>query len=125
VEERAQHLPNVHMVNVDELSKLKDETLKMREAEVPKAKGIIGELMIEFMDWYDMRRHVPLLKDLKGKLKALYAHPQYTNSITSCPKTIDVHIQRVLNDTAGKIKVNNQRGCQYINAINEFISAKN
>jgi glutamyl-tRNA reductase len=125
VEERAQHLPNVQMVNVDELSKLKDETLKMREAEVPKAKGIIGELMIEFMDWYDMRRHVPLLKDLKGKLKALYAHPQYTNSITSCPKTIDVHIQRVLNDTAGKIKVNNQRGCQYINAINEFISAKN
>jgi len=125
VEESAQHLPNVQMVNVDELSKLKDETLKMREAEVPKAKGIIGELMIEFMDWYEMRKHVPLLKDLKGKLRALYAHPDFINNTITCPKTIDVQIQRVLNNTAGKIKLNNQRGCQYINAINEFISAKN
>jgi glutamyl-tRNA reductase len=125
VEEAAQHLPNVQMVNVDELSKLKDETLKMREAEVPKAKGIIGELMIEFTDWYEMRKHVPLLKDLKGKLKALYALPEYSNQTTICPKTIDVQIQRVLNNTAGQIKQNNQRGCQYINAINEFISAKN
>jgi glutamyl-tRNA reductase len=126
VEDAAQQLPNVQMVNVDELSKLKDETLKKREAEVPKAKGIIGELMIEFMDWYDMRKHVPLLKDLKTKLKAIYSHPLNLHlATTTCPKTIDVHIQRVLNDTAGKIKSNNQRGCQYINAITEFISAKN
>jgi len=126
VEDAAQQLPNVQMVNVDELSKLKDETLKKREAEVPKAKGIIGELMIEFMDWYDMRKHVPLLKDLKTKLKAIYTHPLNLHlSATTCPKTIDVQIQRVLNDTAGKIKLNNQRGCQYINAITEFISAKN
>lgn len=126
VEDAAQHLPNVQMVNVDELSKLKDETLKKREAEVPKAKGIIGELMIEFMDWHDMRKHVPLLKDLKIKLKAIYAHPLNLHlAATACPKTIDVQIQRVLNDTAGKIKLSNQRGCQYINAITEFISAKN
>lgn len=126
VEDSAQQLPNVQMINVDELSKLKDETLKKREAEVPKAKGIIGELMIEFLDWYDMRKHVPLLKDLKTKLKAIYTHPLNLHlTTTTCPKTIDVQIQRVLNDTAGKIKVNNQRGCQYINAITEFISAKN
>jgi glutamyl-tRNA reductase len=126
VEDAAQQLPNVQMVNVDELSKLKDETLKKREAEVPKAKGMISELMIEFMDWYDMRKHVPLLKDLKCKLKAIYTHPQNLHlATTTCPKTIDVQIQRVLNDTAGKIKLNNQRGCQYINAITEFISAKN
>jgi glutamyl-tRNA reductase len=126
VEAAAQQLPNVQMINVDDLSRLKDETLKKREAEVPKAKGIIGELMIEFMDWYDMRKHVPLLKDLKDKLKAIYSHPQNLHLTTiTCPKKIDVQIQRVLNDTAGKIKVNNQRGCQYINAITEFISAKN
>jgi glutamyl-tRNA reductase len=126
VEDAAQQLPNVQLINVDELSKLKDETLKKREAEVPKAKGIIGELLIEFMDWYDMRKHVPLLKDLKSKLKAIYTHPLNLHlTTTTCPKTIDVQIQRVLNDTAGKIKVNNQRGCQYINAITEFISAKN
>lgn len=123
VEEAAQALPNVQLVNVDELSKLKDETLKMREAEVPKAKGIISELMIEFTDWCEMRRHVPMLKDLKVKLKELYAQSLYYQDATiTCPKTMDIHIQRVLNDTAGKIKLQNRRGCQYIAAINEFIS---
>ena len=126
VEDAAQQLPNVHMVNVDELSKLKDETLKMRMAEVPKAKAIITELMEEFDEWCDMRKHVPMLKDLKIKLKEIYSHPLYTkHATTTCSKTIDVQIQRVLNETAGKIKAQNSRGCQYIAAINEFISAKN
>ena len=123
VEEAAQHLPNVQMVNVDELSKLKDETLKMRLAEVPKAKAIINELMVEFSEWCEMRKHVPMLKDLKLKLKQLYTHPEYAPATITCPKKADTYIQRVLNDTAGKIKIQNQRGCQYIAAINEFISA--
>ncbi len=124
VEAAAQTLPNVQMVNVDELSKLKDETLKKREAEVPKAKGIIGELMIEFTDWCEMRKHVPMLKDLKVKLKELYAHPLYFQKATiTCTKSLDIKIQRVLNETAGKIKIKNQRGCQYIAALNDFISA--
>ena len=121
VEAEAQQLPNVELVNVDMLSKMRDETLKMRMAEVPKAKAIIAEVMEEFGEWCDMRRHVPMLKNLKLKLKELYTHPQYTQT-TSCPKTIEVHIQRVLNDTAGRVKQDNQRGCQYIAALNAFIS---
>jgi len=124
VEEAAQHLPNVQMVNVDELSKLKDQTLKMRLAEVPKARAIIEQLKHEFEEWCEMRKHVPMLRDLKVKLKELYAHPQYIQT-TTCPKNIDTQIQRVLNETAGKIKIQNQRGCQYIAALNDFISAKN
>lgn len=123
VEEAAQNLPHVQMVNVDELSKLKDETLKMRQAEVPKAKAIISEVMLEFSEWCEMRKHVPMLKDLKIKLKQLFTHPQYAPATITCPKKADTYIQRVLNDTAGKIKIQNQRGCQYIAAINEFISA--
>lgn len=115
-------LPNVQLVNVDELSKMKDETLKMRLAEVPKAKAIIAEVMQEFCDWCAMRPHVPLLKQLKTKLKEL--HPQY-HSDTTCQRTLDTHIQRVLNDTAGKIKQKNERGCQYLAALNNFINAKN
>lgn len=124
VEEAAQALPNVQIINVDKLSKIKDDTLKMRLAEVPKAKGIIAELMIEFQDWCEMRKHVPMLKDLKVKLKELNAHPQYVQT-TTCPKKLDVQIQRVLNETAGKIKVQNSRGCQYLAALNNFINATN
>lgn len=124
VDEEAQELENVQLVNVDELSKMKDETLKTRLAEVPKAKAIIASIMEEFNEWCDMRRHVPMLKNLKLKLKELHAHPQYIQT-TSCPKKIDVQIQRVLNETAGRIKIQNQRGCQYIAALNEFISVRN
>lgn len=125
VEAEAQTLEHVTFVDVDELSRLKDETLRKRRAEVPKAKAIITELMQEFEEWYEMRKHVPMLKDLKIKLKALYAHQQYLQTTTTCPKSMDTHIQRVLNETAGKIKQQNQRGCQYIAALNDFISTKN
>jgi glutamyl-tRNA reductase len=124
VEESARLLENVHIVDVDELSKLKDETLKMRMAEVPKAHTIINLLIDEFNDWCEMRKHAPMLKALKIKLKEIYSDPLYNTSTNTCPKKIENHIQRVLNDTAGKIKIQNQRGCQYIEAINYFISAE-
>jgi glutamyl-tRNA reductase len=124
VEEAAQQLPNVEMVNVDELSKLKDKTLKARLAEVPKAKAIINDSIAEFNNWYEMRKHVPLLKELKTKLKEIHQDPIYIHETKiDCQKKLDLKIQQVLNDTAGKIKIKNERGCQYISAINEFISA--
>jgi glutamyl-tRNA reductase len=125
VEESAQSLPNVHMVNVDELSKMKDETLKMRMAEVPKAKSIIEEIITEFDEWCEMRKHVPMLKELKVKLKELVSYHEHLYTTNTCPKKLEGYIQRVLNDTAGKVKIQNQRGCQYLAALNEFINAKN
>jgi glutamyl-tRNA reductase len=125
VEASAAELPGIRVVNVDELSKLKDETLKNRLAEVPKAKAIIAELMEEFEEWCQMRRHVPMLKQLKMTLRALYAHPEYALATTTCPKKIDGQIQRVLNETAGQIKIKNERGCQYLAALSAFISSNN
>lgn len=126
VEAAAQHLPNVQMVNVDELSKLKDETLKKREAEVPKAKAIIGELTEEFDDWYQMRRHAPLLKTAKSKLKEIHNHPIIVAaSGCCCSKETDARIQRAINDMATKIRSKNQGACHYIEALNSFIKAAN
>lgn len=124
VEASAAELPNVQLVNVDKLSKIKDETLKMRLAEVPKAKRIISEVVLEFTEWSEMRRHVPMLKNLKLKLKELHAHPQNLQPV-SCPKKLDTQIQRVLNDTAGKMKAQNQKGCHYLAALSNFISVQN
>ena len=122
VEETVKHLPDVHLVNVDELSKLKDETLKMREAEVPKAKAIMAEAIDEFIEWYNMRRHVPMLKDLKSKLKELHSYSIILDANSPlCETTLNIKIQRVVNETACKIKETNTKGCQYIAAINDFI----
>lgn len=122
VEAAAQALPNVQLVNVDELSKLKDETLKKREAEVPKAKAIIAELMDEFTEWHQMRRHVPLLKTAKSKLKEIHNHPCFLATSTCCGKETDARIQRAINDMASKIRIKNQGACHYIEAINSFIT---
>lgn len=124
VEQSAKELANITLVNVDELSKLKDETLAMREAEVPKAKAIISEHIAEFIDWYQMRKHVPILKAVKTKLKEIHTSPLYITlqpHHTACTKT-DEKIQRVINGMASKMKEQNQRGCYYIEAINEFIA---
>lgn len=126
VERAAQDLPNVHLVNVDELSKLKDETLQKREAEVPKARLIIEEHMAEFMDWFEMRKHVPVLKAVKTKLQEIQAFPPYLKGLspvsTTCTIDADAKIQRVINGMASKMRRVNQRGCYYIEAINEFIA---
>jgi glutamyl-tRNA reductase len=124
VEKSAGDLPGVVLVNVDELSKIKDETLQKREAEIPKAKVIIAEHIAELMDWCAMRRHVPVLKAVKTKLKELHTSPLFNKLSGESPATItdaDEQIQRVINGMATKMRQHNQGGCHYIQAINEYI----
>ena len=127
VEIAAQHLPNVTLVNVDELSKIKDATLDKRRAEVPKAKAIISYHISEFLDWHEMRKNAPVLKAVKNKLKALHNCDLYITyssrySAESNQGDTDVKIQKVINGMAVKMRTQNQRGCNYIEAINEFIA---
>lgn len=125
VDTDARHLPNVHLVNVDDLSRLKDKTLQKRQAEVPKAQYILHKHIGEFLEWFDMRRHVPVLKAVKTKLKEIQSYPLYSQMIAlpvECTQEHDKKIQRVINGMASKMRLQNQRGCHYIEAINEFIA---
>ena len=126
VEEAARQLANVQLVNVDELSKINDATLQKREAEVPKAHAIIEEHISELVEWYEMRKHVPVLKAVKTKLKEIQTFPSYIQlcpgEITTRPADSDLKIQRVINGMASKMRQQNTRGCHYIEAINEFIT---
>jgi glutamyl-tRNA reductase len=128
VEKTVAGLPGVSLINVDELSKLKDETLLKREAEVPKANAIITEHIAELLEWQEMRRHVPVLKAVKTKLKELHTCPIFNRlSGEPFPSTLhtDQQIQRVLNGMATKMRHHNQGGCHYIEAINEYIATGN
>jgi len=120
VEQAVQHLPNVTVINVDDLSKLRDETLAKREAGVPKAKAIIAEHLAEFIEWHEHRRHVPVLKAVKTKLKEIHNNPLFIPLYNSTHS--EEKIQRVINGMAYKMKGQNQKGCHYIEAINEFIA---
>lgn len=129
VEKEAQELPNVTLVNVDQLSKLKDETLLKRIAEVPKAKAIIAEHKAEFLEWSDMRKNVPFIKAVKQKLHDMHncelylsSYTTYTSDTTSLTP-VNIHaIQKVIKNMAVKMRSKHQPGCSYIEAINDFIT---
>jgi glutamyl-tRNA reductase len=117
-------LPCITLIDVDSLSRMKDETLQRRAAEVPRAQAIIAGHMRELLDWHEMRKHVPVLKEVKTKLREIYSSPLFEHSTSTRTPTMatDQKIQRVLNGMASKMRKENQRGCQYIQAINEFIA---
>ena len=121
VEESVGKLPFIKLINVDELSQLKDKTLNKRQTEVPKAKAIIANVIKEFYDWHAMRNHVPMLTSLKGRLKEIHSSVNMHVDTVDTPETVNIRIQKVLNETAGKIKTENLKGCFYIKAINDFI----
>lgn len=120
VDVAAQQLPGVTFVDVDVLSKIKDETLMQRRTEVPKAITIINDHITEFREWYDMRKHVPVLKEVKNKLKEIYVSPSLLQGREHVVN--DDKIQKVINTLANKMRKDNKPGCHYIQAINEYIS---
>jgi glutamyl-tRNA reductase len=122
VEKETASLPGIELVTVDELSRLKDETLQKRQQEIPKALAIIKEHFEEFMDWHDMRKHVVVLKAVKTKLEEIHSHSLFQQSAPNkLPSRQNDQIQRVINGMASKMRRQNQPGCNYIEAINEFM----
>jgi glutamyl-tRNA reductase len=128
VEATAGELPNISLVNVDALSKINDETLIKRRAEIPKVKCIIAQNMAGFMDWYTMRKNAPALNAIKSKL--VYLYMQHFSEIKGDPDKCPViaaekKIQKVINGIAGKMREEKQHGCYYLEAINDFIISVN
>jgi glutamyl-tRNA reductase len=124
VEDRAKELSNVKFVGVDELSKIKDDTLQMRKAEVPKALEIIEEHISEFREWHRMRKNVPMLKEVKSKLVQLNTTYYSCNSghVAVYNSDPEERIQKVINALAIKMRAESTVGCYFIEAINEFIA---
>jgi len=125
----AKELAHITLVNVDELSKINDTTLQKRQAEVPKAKAIIEEHICEFTDWYSMRKNVPVLKAVKQKLEDMHAcnlfmamHPNLGETYTQLATSDS--IQKVINNMALKMRQQRKPGCNYIEAINDFITSR-
>ncbi|XZF12529.1 glutamyl-tRNA reductase [Chitinophagaceae bacterium MMS25-I14] len=128
VADDAQQLENVTLVNVDELSRIKDETLQKRIAEVPKANAIIEEHINEFVEWHGTRKYASVLKVVKHTLHELHYHSSFMKQPVMAgfadEEAEEPHekIQKVINTLAVKVRSKNDIGCQCIQAINEFIA---
>jgi len=129
IDPSAKELHHITLVNVDDLSKINDATLQKRQAEVPKAKAIIAEYMAEFSEWHSMRKNVPVLKAVKQKLIDMHEcnlfiamHPNL-GDLASLHNSSD-SIQKVINNMALKMRQQRKPGCNYIEAINDFITSR-
>ncbi|MEO6837989.1 MAG: glutamyl-tRNA reductase [Ginsengibacter sp.] len=126
VEAGVNDLPNIKVMHVDQISKLKDENLKKRAAEIPKAKNIIDSQIQEFIQWHEMRQQVPVLKSIKIKLNEIHQFTFFNIGIRENmfqTASIESRIQDVINSMATKMLGSNSKGCHYIEAINKFIMA--
>ncbi|GAA4313860.1 glutamyl-tRNA reductase [Compostibacter hankyongensis] len=126
VEESVTALPGISLINVDELSKVQDETLQKRQEEVPKARNIIREHMDDFLYWYRMRKHAVVLQAVKNKLETIHVqeiknqksplqyHPDDVNEISSRI------IQKVINLLAGRVRQMNGHSEAYLQMLSEL-----
>jgi glutamyl-tRNA reductase len=90
---------------------------------VPRAKAILAEYIAEFLDWCEMRKLVPVLTAVKTKLKEIHYSKLYLDQLPDSQRNHgEDKIQRVINGMASKLRVQNHRGCHYIQAINEYIA---
>jgi glutamyl-tRNA reductase len=64
-------LEGISLVNVDELSRITDETLTVRQNEIPLAESIIQKHKSEFNDWLNHRRFTPAIAALKEYLEVI------------------------------------------------------
>ncbi len=123
IDPEAASLPHITLVNVDDLSKINDETLLMRMGEIPKAKIIIESHLNDFKEWNDTRRYAPAIKAVKQKLLDMNSCKMFLAQYPISPATINHQkIQKVVNYTAVKMRTQYQTGCTYIEAINHYIT---
>ncbi|MFT4092876.1 MAG: glutamyl-tRNA reductase [Niabella sp.] len=112
------------VIDVDEIStKILDRTLARRRKEVPKAEAIIEYYTREFWQWLKDYRYALHLKTWKSKLQEidkLQLHP--------CEFAQDAHLkqqtvkaQKAVKQLAVNLKTKNDKGCQFINLINDYL----
>jgi glutamyl-tRNA reductase len=116
-------VPGMVLANVDDLSRINDQTLRKRMAEVPKAMAIIQQHIQEFTAWTSQRRHVPVLKAVKQKLHDMHSCGLFLTSRRASKDINTEAIQKVVNNVAVKMRNRHQPGCYYIEAINDFMTS--
>ncbi|MDR0793282.1 MAG: glutamyl-tRNA reductase [Chitinophagaceae bacterium] len=127
IDARVGELPQITLINVDGLSKINDETLQMREREIPKVKAIINQYIDEFFDWYKMHQNAAFIRTAKRTLSDINLCPWY-RSLN--PEKIQTEAQQeeavknAVKKLAVKMRSEQQQfsGCLCIETLHEFIA---
>lgn len=123
VEPQIANIPLVQLVDVDGLSKVSSEVIKIREESIPLAQNIIKENYDEFCQWLEMQHLSPIFEGLKNGLTMLkeqelayhrtkLSEEEYekvdfisTNIINRIAKMGILHIKDVFKSEKGSVEV--------------------
>lgn len=118
-------LPGVRVIDVDEISTtILDKTIARRKAEVPKAKEILEHYQQEFYTWLEEYKYSLHIKSWKDKLQELseWQPQQYCEMASEAPLlSPDRKAQKAVTRLAVNLRTNQEKGCQFINAINDYL----
>lgn len=123
------NISGITVINVDEISKtILDKTLAKRKAEVPKASSIIEFYKAEFRTWlrdYHYALHLKTWKDKLSRLQPLQTKTcEFHNDTELISETERViRAQKAMKQLAVNLKIKNDKGCQFINLINDYLQS--
>ena len=92
-------IENIHLFNIDALEDVTFGNGDMRKKEIDKAKEIINEEIVKYINWLKMREVIPVINNLREKcenirLEELLKIKNKTNSETY--KTVDLITRRIV-----------------------------
>jgi len=113
VDPRVKHIPATTLLNVDEVSRILDKTISLREAEIPKALHIIEDTLSSLEQWHRQQFNNPLLILVKSQLFQL--NEAYFNELNGDK------IHKTIATLAIQLKHKNNKGCLCIDALNSYL----
>lgn len=117
-------LKNVRVIDVDEISTtILDRTIARRRSEVPKAQAILQHYQQEFFTWLEEYKYSLHIKSWKDKLQELseWQPREYCEMASESLLSPDRKAQKAVTRLAVNLRTNQEKGCQFINAINDYL----
>ena len=125
-------LENVSLVHLDDLSKITDDTLKNRTAQIPLAEEIIDEIKKEFKAWLETRKFAPTIKALKLRLEEIkleeidFQRKKITDFNEQQAQLLsDRIVQKITKQFANHLKDNDSDSDESIALISKVFQLKN
>lgn len=108
------NITGIDLMNVDEISAILNKTIHRRKSEIPKALRIIDQTISELNEWYSMQLNNPMLRKIKLQLYELSKqHADATDH--------NERIHKTISSLAVQLRKQNNKGCQYIHAMNDYL----
>lgn len=112
------NIPGHTLHAIDEISQVMETTLAKRNNEIPKALSILDAYQAEFLNWLHLQKHIPMINAMKDKLQML-GKIHFCNS--EGKQLLSSRVNKTVGSLAMNLRYRHEKGCHYINAINEFL----